>query len=526
MMTVPGRTSHPTPLRATLLLGAVFVLLKLALHIAANIAASHAGYGIFRDELYYLVCGRNLDWGYLDQPPLVALQAAFAEHVFGLHSLVLFRLLPALCGAATIVLAALMARVLGGGRLAQVLAMSGVLLAPMIIGTDGNLSMNATEPVFWMTSMLALLLLARGGSAHPGLLWTTIGIAAGLGIENKWNIVFFLISLLLALIVSPQRRLLRTPWLAVAIAIIVAIAAPNFWWEYQRHWPTLEWLHNDAVGGKNIRLAPLPFILNQLRVMNPIGALLWVPSIGWLLFARSARPFRFAGILYLIYLPMMIALGAKDYYLAPIYPLYFAAGGAAWNEWLRRPWQRLVLAPAYLASLAALAAVALPLTLPVVSPEAYVRYTQRLGQHPQETQTFDHAPLPQYFADQRGWPQMADALANAYLALPPEQRARAVIYGTNYGEAAAVAIYRPDVPTAISGHQNFYYWGPRGHDGSVMVIIGDSRATDEREFQSVTEVPWRPDPFTEPYEQKPIFVCRQPKGFDLQSMWPKIKSWY
>ena len=513
------------PLRAFLLLAGIFVVLKLALHIAAGIAAEHAGYGIFRDELYYLVCGRNLDWGYLDQPPLVALQAAFAEHVFGLHSLPFFRLLPALCGAATIVLAGLMARVLGGGRLAQVLAMSGVLLAPMILGTDGNLSMNASEPVFWMTAMLALLLLARGHT-RPGLLWTTIGLAGGVGIENKWNIVFFLVSLLVSLLLSPQRRLLRTPWLAVCIAIIVAIAAPNFWWEYQRHWPTLEWLHNDAVGGKNIRLAPLPFVLNQLFVMGPVNALIWVPGLGWLLFSRAARPYRFAGILYLIYLPMMIALGAKDYYLAAIYPLYFAAGGAAWSQWLTRPWQRSVLAPAYLACLVALTAVAFPIILPVLTPEAYIRYIARLGMRPPETQTFDHAALPQYFADQRGWPQMADALANAYLALPPAERARAVIYGTNYGEAAAVAVYRPDVPMPISGHQNFYYWGTRGHDGSVMVIIGDDRATDEREFSSVHEVRWAPDPYTEPYEQKPIYVCSGPRGFDLQAVWPKIKQWY
>jgi hypothetical protein len=285
-------------------------------------------------------------------------------------------------------------------------------------------------------------------------------------------------------------------------------------------------LHNDAVEGKNIRLAPVPFILNQLLVMGPLAALIWVPGVGWLLFARAAKPYRFAGILYLVYLPLMIALGAKDYYLAAIYPLYFAAGGAAWSQWLQRSWQRRVLVPAYLGCLAVLTAIAFPLILPVLPPEAYIRYTARLGMHPPETQTFDHAALPQYFADQRGWPQMANALADAYLALPPAERARAVIYGRDYGEAAAVLIYRPDVPAAISGHQNFYYWGPRGHDGSVMVIIGDSRATDEREFHSVTEVPWRPDPFTEPYEQRPIFVCSEPRAFDLQAMWPKIKYWY
>lgn len=312
----------------------------------------------------------------------------------------------------------------------------------------------------------------------------------------------------------------------VGTVVALALAAPNFLWEMHRGWPTLEWLRNDAVGNKNIHLGPVAFLANQVQVQNPVGLLLWGAGVGWFLFGKGAKQFRAFGLMFLVYLPMMMVMHAKDYYLAPVFPILFAGGGVAWSLWLTRRWQRRVLVPAYAAALVIMAAIALPLSLPVLAPEQYVAYTRRLGRKTPETQTFDHAALPQYFADQRGWKEKADALATAYLALPPEDRAKAVIYTTNYGGASAVAVYRPDVPVAVSGHQNYWFWGPRGHTGEVMVIYGDSRKTDEEEFASVTDVRWKPDPWTEPYEQKPIYVCKGPKGWTLPGIWPKVKEWY
>lgn len=514
-------------LRAAVLLALAFAVAKVAVQVIANVLAQRAGYGIFRDELYYIVCGRNLAWGYLDQPPMVALQARVAETVFGLQSLALFRLIPDLAGGVAVGLTGLLAWAMGGQRVAQALAMSGVLCSPIILGVSGNLSMNAWEPMFWVgiAVLLAQLLRRHGRGERVATLWVAIGILAGLGIENKWNIAFFLVAMFAGVLLSPQRGILRTRWVLVGTAVALLLAAPNFLWEMHRGWPTLEWLHNDAVGNKNIHLGPVAFVANQVQVQNPVGLLLWGAGLAWFLFGTAAKRFCAFGLMFCVYLPMMIVMHAKDYYLAPAYPILFAGGGVAWSFWLTRRWQRRVLIPAYTVALLLLAAIALPLALPVLRPEQYVAYTQRLGQKTPETQTFDHAALPQYFADMRGWKQKADAMAGAYWALPPDERARAVLYTTNYGGASAINVYRPDVPVAVSGHQNYWFWGPRGHTGEVMVIYGDGRATDEEEFESVTDVPWTPDPWTEPYEQKTIYVCKTPKGWTLPGLWPKVKEW-
>ncbi len=516
------------PLRAALLLAGVFAAVKLLVHVAANVLAERAGYGIFRDELYYLVCGRNLAWGYLDQPPMVAVQARVAETVFGLHSLALFRLLPSLAGAAAVGLTGLLAWAMGGGRVAQALGMLGVLCSPILLGVNGNLSMNAWEPIFWVGIALSLVgVLRRFGTGEPvAWLWVGIGVLAGLGLENKWNIAFFLVTMFVGVVLSPQRGVLWNRWVLIGTVVGLSLAAPNFVWEMHRGWPTLEWLRNDATGNKNLVLGPVAFLANQVQVENPLGLLLWGAGVVWFLFGNGAKKYRSFGLMFLLYLPMMIAMHAKDYYLTPVFPILFAGGGVAWTAWLRRRWQRRALMPVYALLLVVMAAIALPLALPVLRPEQYVAYTARLGRKTPETQTFDHAALPQYFADMRGWKEKADALAGAYWALPAEERARAVIYTTNYGGASAVNVYRPDVPVAVSGHQNYWFWGPRGHTGEVMVIYGDSRETDEQEFASVTEVRWAADPWTEPYEQKSIYVCKGPKEWTLPGLWPKVKTWY
>jgi Dolichyl-phosphate-mannose-protein mannosyltransferase len=390
-----------------------------------------------------------------------------------------------------------------------------------------TLTMNVFEPVFWMVIVLGVLQLVRAQErgAPVARWWLLLGVTAGIGLENKWNEVFFLVTLLVALVVSPQRRVLASRWLAVCVAIIAACALPNVLWEVRHHWPTLQWLHNDATEGKNIQLGPLPFLWNQMFIFGPLMAPLWITGIGWLLFGRAARSFRWAGIFYVLYLPLMILLHAKDYYLAPIYPLYFAAGAAAWDGWMRRGWQRRGLVPAYAGVHAVCIAALLPMMIPFLPPAQYIAYMQTIHMKPHETQTFDKAPLPQYYADMLGWPEMANKLADAYWSLPPAERAKAVIYGTNYGEASAVNVYRPDVPTAISAHQNYFFWGPRGHHGEVMIIIGDSRATDEREFDSVEEFARTTNPYVEPYERRPIFICRGLHE-DLYALWPQIKFWY
>lgn len=530
-MTEGQRERKSSALRQALWLALAFGLLKYGLQTLGQVVMQHAGYGIFRDELYFIVCGRHLAWGYVDQPPMVPLLTRISELVFGIHSLALFRTFASLAGAAEVALTGVLAWRMGGSRWAQALAMTGVLLAPMVIGIDATISTNMLEPALWTIVALALMELAtlaeRGVRSGPVVArwWVVMGAAAGLCIENKWTIVFFLVCLLAALLLTEQRKILLSKWSAVGFALIVLIALPNLIWEVHHQWATLQLLHNDQVDGKNVHVGPVAFVLNQVKVLGLLMAPLWIAGVVWLLAGRRAKTFQFLGVTYALFLPLMMILHAKDYYLAAIYPLYFAAGAAAWDGWLKKAWLRRGVVPAYVAANVALTAVVLPAILPVLPPVKEIAYMQRLHLAPPKMETGATATLPQYFADMLDWRHKANLLADAYWSLPAAERKEAVIYAKNYGDASAVNVYRPDVPTAISGHQNYFLWGPRGATGKVMIIFGDSIATDEKEFDSVQVYARDTNPLVEPYERGPILICKGLHG-NLETLWPKVKFWY
>ena len=356
-MTIEMRIAEPQrfaaeSVKSAVWLAAGFGLLKYALATLTQIAMQNEGYDVFRDELYFIVCGRHLAWGYVDQPPVIPLVARISELLFGLHSLALFRTFASLAGAAEVAITGLLAWRMGGSRWAQALAMTGILLAPMAMGASATFSTTTFEPLFWMTVAFALMELARladrgvRSGRTVALWWVLLGVAAGMGLENKWNEVFFLTCLLAALLMTSQRKLLASKWFPIGLTLLVLLILPNLLWEMQHHWATLELLHNDQINGKNVHMGPLPFLLTQIQVLGPLMAPLWIGGILWLLFGRSARMLRFLGVTYVLYLPLMMILHAKDYYLAAIYPLYFAAGAAARDLAFRRAWLRRRLTPA------------------------------------------------------------------------------------------------------------------------------------------------------------------------------------
>jgi 4-amino-4-deoxy-L-arabinose transferase-like glycosyltransferase len=526
----PSRVGGPPPLatslRSAVRLALAFAAIKLALQIAINLLAQHIGYGIFRDELYYIVCGRHLALGYVDQGPIVALQARLADTLFGHDRLWAFRLFSELAGAATVFVTGLLAWAFGGGRGAQALAMLGVLAALVYLPLDLFLSMNSFEPVFWMAALLGVLLIARGASPRW---WILTGIAGGLAIENKLSAVFFLGALLCALLLTPQRRLLANRYFGIGVALVVALALPNFRWQVAHHFPTLEWLRRIERLHKNTVLGPGDFILQQIAFLNPLSIVLWGGGILWLLFSRTARRFRFIAVLYLIFVPVMWRLHSKDYYLAPIYPVYFAAGGVAWMTWQRRPWQRRVLVPAYAVLLCLTTALLAPAILPVLPPERFAEYEHALHFRLQEDENYRQAPtLPQFLADMTSWPQFTAQVAAAYNALPPALRSRTGIYCDNYGEAGAVDVLGPryGLPYAISGHQNYWLWGPRGQLTDSMLVVGSSREDVEKAYATVRLLGRIHTRWAMPYENDLPLWYAAGRRYPVSEIWPKAKSWY
>lgn len=493
-------------------------LAKLALHFLTN-----GQYGYFRDELYFLACGERLDWGYVDQPPLIAVVARVTRALFG-DSLFAIRLFPALAGALLVLLTGLVARELGGGRFAQALACVAVIVAPVYLLLHTWLTMNAFEPLLWMLCAYLLILLLKGGDEK---LWLLFGATAGIGLLNKHSMLFFGFGLVAGLMLAGQGRLLLSRWAWAGGLVALLIFLPNVWWQWAHGWPMLELLRNVEVA-KNYQASLPEFFAGQLLLTHPLNFPLWLAGLYFYLRAAAGKKFRALGWSYLIVFALMIWLKGKVYYLAPIYPMLLAAGAVGVERSLamrpRLAWLRAALIVVLLAGGAALA----PMALPVLPVEAFIRYARLFGMREGvKTENKELGRLPQHYADMFGWENMTATVARVFHDLPPEERSKCAIYAQNYGEAGAIDFFGKayNLPKAISGHQNYFLWGPRGHTGECVIIIGGKAADHAEIFGEVREAARVSSDYAMPYENDlPIYVCRRPK-FSLPEIWPQVKHY-
>jgi len=479
-------------------------------------------YGYFRDELYFLACGDHLAWGYVDFAPLVALLARASRAALG-DSLHAIRLLPALALGAEIVLTGLITRELGGKRFAVFLACVSVLMAPVILNNATRLSMNPFEPLFWMGCVYSLLWAINSDQPRM-LMWC--GVMLGLGLENKHSTAFFFVGLLAGLLATSARRLILTRWFWIAAGVALLIFLPNLLWQVQHHFPTLEALRNVKATHKNVELPPLEFFRQQIMMLNRASVFVWIAGLGFLLFGSRTKRWRALGITYLVFLAIMMALKGKDYYLAPIYPVLFAAGGVFWETLTEARaglrWVRVGLP----AVVIAIGVIAVPLVVPVLPVEKVVAYMEALGTKMSRTEVQDQGRLPQHFGDEFGWPEMVTEVTKVYNALPAEQRAKTGILAGTYGDAGAIDFFGPrlGLPKAISGHQNYYLWGPREYTGVSLIFLHYDLEDVQRWCQSVQIGP-KLDPYYGMGEEHyTILVCKGLKK-PLEEVWPRFKVW-
>ncbi len=478
-------------------------------------------YGYFVDELYYLACSRHLDWGYVDQPPLIALVTWLWRSLLG-QSLAAIRLLPALAGVAEVVLTALIARELGGQRFAQALAALAALIAPGILGADGLLTMNAFEPLFWMGCAYLLIRLIK---TQDTKLWIWFGVLAGFGLENKYSMLIFGSGLVLGLLLTPERRLLANRWLWVGGAIAFLIFLPNLIWNVQHHFPFLELQANIRANGRDIPLGPVAFFVQEILLMHPLTLPIWLGGLWFYFFSRAGKPFRANGWAWIFTAAVIVTLSPRVYYLFPAFPVLFAAGGVLWEQLLARPklaWIKL----AYPALMLLGAAVLAPLAIPVLPPETYIRYSTAIGLQQPRIENHELGPLPQIFGDQFGWEEMAATVARVYNSLPPDVRARTAIFAQTYGQAGAVDLFGPKygLPPAISAHQSYFLWGPRDYTGESMVVMDDRKERLQELFASVQYAGHVEHPYSMPYNHFDVYYC-QGMHPPLAALWPQLKRW-
>jgi 4-amino-4-deoxy-L-arabinose transferase-like glycosyltransferase len=460
-------------------------------------------YGFQRDELATLEDARHFAWGYVAYPPVTPFFGRISLELFG-TSLRGFRLFAAVAEAGAVVLTGRMARELGGGRWAQVIAAMAAL--PFCIGGGALMQYVSFDYLCWVLVAYCTLRLLKSDDARW---WLAIGAAIGLGMLSKYSIPFLVAGLVAGVFLSDARRFLKSKWLWFGVAVSVLVFLPNLLWQAQHHFVSLDFLrhiHARDVGQGRYR----GYLPGQLK-LTLLALPLWVAGLHGYLCTPDGKRYRMLGWMYVVpFLLFLIAKG-RDYYVAGAYPMAYAAGAVTAERWLLslRPRTTNLLRPAIWTALVLDAAIAAAFTLPIA---------------PIDSRWFEVAnKLNGDFREEIGWPELVETIAHIRDTLSPEDRAHLGILGTNYGEAGAVNLYGPEygLPKAISGVNSFWYRGYGDPPPRVVIVVGLSREVAEQKFTSCVLAghTWnRYGVANEEMVRHPgIFVCRGPRP-----NWPEL----
>src|SRR6202165_5017314 len=493
-------------------------LAKLVFHIYFN-----NRYGYFRDEFDYIACGDHLAWGYVDQPPLIPFLIRICRLILG-DSLRSVRFIPALASSAAIVLTALIARELGGRRFALLLSALAVVIAPIYLLNASLLTTNCLEALLWMGCVYFLILAIKRSEPRY---WLWFGLVAGIGMEEKYSIAVFGLALAGGLLLTEQRRIFATKWIYLGGAVAFLVFLPNFLWNVQNHWPFVELMRNIKADGRDVQLSAAAYFAQQILIVNPLLAPIWITGVLAFLCSSRFKPYRALGWCYLAAFTVFVVLKGKVYYVAPIYPVFLAAGAVVIESFIERS-RHIWLKPALVVLVLAGGAWLAPVVMPVLPVDQFISYLDHLPfKVPRSEHSHMRAVLPQHFADQFGWEEMVASVNQAYARLTPEERPGCGIFAQDYGQAGAIDFLgrRHGLPPALSGHQTYFLWGPRGYTGSCVIVLDDSKESLERLWEHVDYVGTSAN---NPYaleREIDVFICKGAKFGTLAQLWPKVKRW-
>ncbi len=488
---------------------AALLAAKLAIHLYANTL-----WGFHRDEFLYLALGRHLDWGYWSNPPLIGWISALLQATAG-DSLFAIRLFPALVSSAVLVLAVLMARQLGGGRYAQFLAGAAMLLTPANLRPGMLFQPVILDIFFW--SLLAYLVICYINTENKRYI-LYFGLAAGLGLLNKYSLGFAVLGMGGALLLSPYRSVWR--WRASALASLIALALilPNLIWQYHHGFPVVAHLQGLAENQLvNVRIKD--FLIGQL-FMNLSVIPIWLAGL-IALFQPTYRRYRVLGWYFVIVFLLLLLLRGKPYYTLGLYPMLIAAGAVWWEGYARALWLRIALPLLMLIILLP----ALPLGLPVLPLPQMLNYCQGAIEKagfdgPMRWEDGQVHHLPQDYADMLGWEELGQLALKASKAAGSEEF---ILYCENYGQAGAVEYYthRQGLPPAVSFSDTYRLWLPRHISATALIYINDELGEDIRAlFDNIQPI----GSISNPYARErgtTVYLCREPRQ-PMAAFWEEV----
>jgi 4-amino-4-deoxy-L-arabinose transferase-like glycosyltransferase len=461
-------------------------------------------YGYHRDELYFIAAGGHPAFGYVDSPPLVPLLAHALNALFG-GSLVWLRLPAALAGAATVVVCGLMAREFGDGRAAQLLAAGCFAVSAVALAVGHLLSTTTFDLLVWTLVSWLLIRVFKNRDRS----WLTLGLVAGLGLEVKTLVAFFLFALAVSLLAIGPRDAFRSRWLWLAGALALALWAPNLAWQATHGWPQLELSRAIASGSSGTSSSRVAFLPYQFLLVSPVLTPVWLAGLWRLAHGRPLAAYRAFALAYVVLVVIFLVTVGKPYYLAGMYPVLLAAGAAPVVAWASRGGRRLrrgLLAGASALSLAISSLLFLPLV-----PASDLPGTPIVAVNYDAGETI-------------GWPQFAATMTRVYDRLPSSARAGAVFLTGNYGEAGALQRFRPELAPVYSGHNSYGDWGPPPAESSTVVAVGYDAGRLRSWFSQVRQVATIHNPASVDNDEsgQAVWVCRGPRT-SWDRLWPRMR---
>jgi 4-amino-4-deoxy-L-arabinose transferase-like glycosyltransferase len=426
-------------------------VLLIAASVAIVLIAFAAGYGYHRDELYFIVAGHHLAWGYADQGPLTPLIARAMTEIAP-NSLTVLRLPSALAAGGIVLLTGMLSRELGGRARAQAIASASAAVGVIVLFTGHLLSTSTFDLLAWTAITWIVVRAIRTGNDR---LWLVAGGVLGLALLNKPLPAFLALGLLAGVAIGGPRRLLRNPYVWAGAAIALLLFSPWLIWQADHGWPQIDVSNAIARGESASSEAWWALVPFQLLLISPLLAPVWIAGLVRLFWAPELRELRFLGWAWVILAVVFMASGGKPYYLAGLLPALLGAGSVWVDVWMDRG-RRGLRRAALVGAVALSAVVSLLISLPVLPARdagAAIDVNEDVG-------------------ETIGWPEFARTVADTYRELPRSQDA--VILTRNYGEAGAIDRFGPDLglPDAYSGHNAFGDWGPPPEGAAPVIAVG------------------------------------------------------
>jgi 4-amino-4-deoxy-L-arabinose transferase-like glycosyltransferase len=477
---------------------AVRPVVSVAVVVGVVLTALSGRYGFHRDELYFMVAGRRLDWGYVDQPPLTPLLARVSTAVFG-DTVMGLRVVSTLSCMATIVVVALLAREFGSSSRGQLVAAVCAAVSGFVLGVGHLVSTATYDLLAWMLIGLFAVKLLR---TRDGRWWLALGLTAGIALENKYLVVLPVGALLVSLLIVGPRSVLRSWWLLAGVVLAGLVALPNVVWQFQHGWPQLTvagGISEDDGTENRIMFIPL-----QLLQLSPILIPVWVAGFLRLWRMRWARAVALA---YPVLCVAVLAVGGKSYYALPLLLVLVAAGAEPTLRWVDRHRVPAVVA------LVLTAVTSAVFTLPVL-PASAVDFV---------------IPVNKEQGEQIGWQTLTSAVGTAWNQIPASERSSATIFAGNYGEAGALLRYGPahGLPPASSGHMSFADWDrpPDSNTGPVLLVEIERTPTFEAHFRNCTQVGTVHNIVSNDEDGTALVLCEGPVE-PWSTLWPKLRRYY